>query len=135
LLFHCKRDSEPNVSSEIAKMTEVTQKEGANTSLRYIQSVKRRKFKEEWCKEVKWLSFNHSTGVARCETCALFSELADCNSKVVNGFSAPFKLETFKKHDKSFQHLKCTEANNALPAPESTPLAACMKKYDQKMLT
>jgi hypothetical protein len=35
-----KKDSEPNVSSEIAEMTEVTQKEGTNTSSRYIQSVK-----------------------------------------------------------------------------------------------
>jgi hypothetical protein len=33
-------------------MIEVTQKEGENTSLRYIQSVKRQKFKEEWCKEM-----------------------------------------------------------------------------------
>jgi hypothetical protein len=36
-----KKYLEPNVSSEIAEMTEVTQKEGANTSSGYIQSVKR----------------------------------------------------------------------------------------------
>jgi hypothetical protein len=34
----------------------------------------------------------------------------------------------------SFQHLKYVESNNALSAPESTPLAACMKKFDQKIL-
>jgi hypothetical protein len=79
---------------------------------------------------MKWVTFNHSTGVARCEICAPSSELADCNSKVVNGFRTSFKLETIEKHDKSFQHLKCIEANNVL----STPLAACMKKSDQKML-
>jgi hypothetical protein len=77
--------------SEIAEMTEVTYKEDTNTGLRYIQSVKGQKFKEEWCKEMKWVSFNHNTGVVRCANCALFSELADCNSKVANGFSAPFK--------------------------------------------
>jgi hypothetical protein len=43
---------------------------------------------------MKWLSFIHSTGVARCEIWALFSELHDCNSEVANGFSTPFKLET-----------------------------------------
>jgi hypothetical protein len=59
--------------------------------------VKRQTFKEEWCKEMKWVSFNHSKGVVRCANYALFSELADCNSKVVNGFSAPFRLESFKK--------------------------------------
>jgi hypothetical protein len=77
---------------------------------------------------MKWVSFNHSTSVKRCEICALLSELADCNSKVVNAFSAPFKLETFEEHE-SFQHLKCIEANDALSAAESTPVAACMKKF------
>jgi hypothetical protein len=48
---------------------------------------------------MKWLSFNHSTGVEGCEICAIFSELADCNSKAVDGFSAPFKLETLENHD------------------------------------
>jgi hypothetical protein len=81
---------------------------------------------------MKWVSFNHSTGVARCEICALFPELADCNFKVVNGFSTQFKLETFEKHE-SFQHLQCFEAMNALSAPESTLPAACMKKVDQKI--
>jgi hypothetical protein len=38
-----------------------------------------------------------------------------------------------KKHE-SFQHLKCIVATNALSAPESTSLAARMKKFDQKML-
>jgi hypothetical protein len=79
-----KKYSEPNVSTEMDEKTEVTQKEGANTGFRYIQIVKRRKFKEEWCKEMKCVSFNHSTGAARCEICALFSELTDCNSKVLN---------------------------------------------------
>jgi curli biogenesis system outer membrane secretion channel CsgG len=85
--------------SEIAEMTEITQKEDVNTGLRYVQRVKRLKFEEEQCKEMKWVSFNHSTRVVRCANCALFSELADCNSKFVNGISAPFKLETFKKRE------------------------------------
>jgi hypothetical protein len=91
-----KKGSEYNVLSEIAEMTEETQKDYANTSLLYIQNLKRWKFKEERCKEMKRVSFNHSTGVARCANCALFSELAHCISKVVNGFGASFKPETFK---------------------------------------
>jgi hypothetical protein len=62
--------------------------------MRSTQSVKRLKFKEERCKEMKWVSFNHSTGVARCADCALFAELADCNSKVATSYSTSFKLET-----------------------------------------
>jgi hypothetical protein len=82
---------------------------------------------------MKRLSFNHTTNVAKCTICALFYELVNCKSKVVNGFSAPFKLVTFKKHDKSCQHLKSIDAKNALSVPEFTPLAASMKKFDHKM--
>jgi hypothetical protein len=39
-----KKDLELNVSSEIAEMTKVTQKEDTNMGSRYIQSVKRQKF-------------------------------------------------------------------------------------------
>jgi hypothetical protein len=60
-----KKASEPNISSQIARTTEVTQKQDTNTSFRYIQRVKRWKFKEEWCKEIKWLNFYHSICVVR----------------------------------------------------------------------
>jgi hypothetical protein len=43
-------------------------------------------------------------------------------------FACPFKLETFRKHDKSLQHQRCVKTNNALLAPEVTPLAVCLKK-------
>jgi hypothetical protein len=38
------------------------------------------------------------------------------------------------KNQESFQHLKCIEAKNTLSAPESTLLAAGIKKFDQKLL-
>jgi hypothetical protein len=107
-----KKDLEPNVSSEIGEVTEVTQEESTNSCLRYIQCVKRREFKEKWCKEMKWVSFNHSISVARCEICALFSQLADRNCKGVYRFSAQFKLEIFKKRA-SFQHLKHTRIDTS----------------------
>jgi hypothetical protein len=34
----------------------------------------------------------------------------------------------------SFQRLKCIEVSNSLSATESKPIAACKKKFDQKML-
>jgi len=51
----------------------------------------------------------------------------------MKGFAGPLKLETFKKHDKSFQHQKYVMAYSALLAPEDTPLAVCMKKMDKHM--
>jgi hypothetical protein len=51
----------------------------------------------------------------------------------VNGFAGPFKLEMFKKHNKSFQHKKCVMVYSALLPPKDTPLAICMKKMDKLM--
>jgi hypothetical protein len=41
----------------------------------------------------------------------------------VKGFVGPFKLETFKKRGKSFQHQTRVMAYSALLAPEDTTLA------------
>jgi hypothetical protein len=89
-------------------------------------------FKDDWCKELTWLSFDQNTGVANSKVCVSFLRISDQNSKIVKRFPGPFKLETFKKHDKSFQHQNCVRANDALLAPEAMPLAMCMKKMDEK---
>jgi hypothetical protein len=94
----------------------------------------RRKFKDDWCKELTWLSFDQITGVANYKVCASFPRISDQNSKIVKVFPWPFKLETFKKYDKSFQHQNRVRANNnALLAPEATPLAICVKKMDENI--
>jgi hypothetical protein len=91
----------------------------------------RRKFKDNWCKELMWLSFDQNTGVANCKVCASFPRISDQNSKIVKGFPGPLKLETLKNH-KSFQLHNCVRANNALLAPEAMSLAMCVKKMDEK---
>jgi hypothetical protein len=83
----------------------------------------RRKFKDNWCKEFTWLSFDQNTGVANCKACTSFPRISDQNSKIVKGFPGPFKLETFKKHKKSFQRQNCVRANNVLLGPEAMLLA------------
>lgn len=62
-----------------------------------------------------------------------FPELADSNSKILQGYTGPFKLDSFRKHQKSYQHQKCLKAKDAQLAPEATPLAICIKKMDEKM--
>jgi hypothetical protein len=51
-----------------------------------------------------------------------------------NGVVRPLKLETFKKHGKSFQCQKCVTAINALLVLEATPVATSMKIWVQKWL-
>jgi hypothetical protein len=107
--------------------------ENSSSSCTFV-TAGRRKFKDDWCKELTWLSFDQNTGVENCKVCASFPRISDQNSKIAKGFPGPFKLETFKKHNKSFQHQNCVRANNALLAPEATPLAMCVKKMDEKNL-
>jgi hypothetical protein len=57
----------------------------------------RRKFKDDWCKELTWLLFDQNTGVANFKVCFSFLRISDQNLKLVKGFLGPFKLETLKK--------------------------------------
>jgi hypothetical protein len=63
-----KRDSEPDVPSLAVKLTDMVSEESTNTcsqsAKQGMQSPNRRKFKEEWCDECKWLEFDQSTGIA-----------------------------------------------------------------------
>jgi hypothetical protein len=56
----------------------------------------RRKFKDDWCKELTWLSFDQHTGVADCKVCTSFPRISDQYLEILKGFPGPFKLETFK---------------------------------------
>jgi hypothetical protein len=94
----------------------------------------RRKFKEEWRKELTWLKFNRTTGITVCEQWAYLPSIEDHSSNTVEGFSGSLKLETFKKVEKSFQHQKCVMVYSALLAPKDTSLAVCMTKMDKKYL-
>jgi hypothetical protein len=58
----------------------------------------RRKLIKDRCKELNWLTFNKKRGTA------CFLSIEDQNSKRVKVMAGPVKLETFQKHNKSFQH-------------------------------
>ena len=63
----------------------------------------RREFIKSGAKKLTWL---YSTGIqaqhVMYKVCAFLPSISDQNSKRVKGFTGPFKLETFKRHDKSF---------------------------------
>ena len=54
----------------------------------------------------------------------MFPEWSDFNSKIVNGFGASFKLETFKMYETLFKCQKVIEVKNTLTASESAPLSS-----------
>ncbi|XP_053544659.1 zinc finger protein 862 isoform X2 [Bombina bombina] len=95
-----------------------------------IQSPGRRKFKEEWCRELTWLKYDKMSGVAVCEICASVPNDANQNSKAVKAFTEPFRLATFKKHGKSHYHLNCAREKNILLPPQ---LALYVKTMDEDM--
>ncbi|XP_040177111.1 zinc finger protein 862-like [Rana temporaria] len=126
----CSEGAVQNVTAESNGTSEEPPAE-TSPSTSHPQNERRRKFKQDWCKLLTWLKFDHSTGIAICEICSSFPGIVDHASKIVKGFSGPFKLETFKKHGQSLQHNKCIKAKHALLAAEATPLPACVKKMDQ----
>ena len=81
-----------------------------------------------------WLDYNPQTNTAKCSTCVEFPNLSDPTSKIIKGFSGPFKLETFKKHEKSNQHMRCADALRARRNPEAAPIVKSIMKADEVML-
>lgn len=94
---------------------------------------KQRQFQDAWLKELPWIDYNKNSEIAKCAICTKYPNIIDQSSKFVCGFKAPFKLETFKKHCSSQQHLKCVAALKAETDPSNTALAKCVRKIDEKM--
>lgn len=94
----------------------------------------KRKFQSSWLSLMPWLCYDEATNVAKCTVCGDFPDLSDHTSKVVKGFSGPFKAETFKKHEKSSQHMRCVATMNAKLNPAATPLARAIIKADETMI-
>jgi hypothetical protein len=68
------------------------------------------KFHRSWLDQMSWLLYDSETNIAKCNTCSLFPDLSDWSSKIVEGFTGPFKVRSFKKHETSNQHIKCDNA-------------------------
>jgi hypothetical protein len=43
-----------------------------SSSTGQLQTAGKRKFKEDWCKQITWHTFNHSMGVESCEVMSCF---------------------------------------------------------------
>ena len=65
------------------------------------------KFKEDWIGEFTWIIYED--GIAKCQICMEAKDKSHSSSKFTEGFSRPFKHETFKYHDDSARHKKNVE--------------------------
>ncbi|MEE6461243.1 hypothetical protein FKM82_001239 [Ascaphus truei] len=90
-------------------------------------------FQSDWLKQLKWLSYDAATRLAKCNICSNYPLISDQLSMVVLGFCGPFKLETFKKHENSFKHLRCIAAHEGELDQQVRPLQKSMNKMDEKM--
>ncbi|MEE6461244.1 hypothetical protein FKM82_001240 [Ascaphus truei] len=95
--------------------------------------AQKRKFQSDWLKQLKWLSYDATTRLAKCKICSDYPHLSDQSSKVVLGFCGPFKLDSFKKHEISVKHLRCTAAHEGELNQQVRPQQECMNKMDEKM--
>jgi hypothetical protein len=93
-----------------------------------VKNHARHAFPDKWLKE-----FKEEEEVAFFYVCKRYPGTADSNSRLLQGFRGPFKVETFKFHEASNSHKKCCDTDLATNHPENTPPAVCQRKMDSKM--
>lgn len=109
-ILSIEKSTDSNISCDTA--TEVTKMQKSTDTISLPQTSVlqgKRKFQNSWLDVMPWLDYNPQTNTAKCSTCVEFPNLSDPTSKIIKGFSGPFKLETFKKHEKSNQHMQCAD--------------------------
>lgn len=95
-------------------------------------NANQRKFQEKWKEEFQWILYEDR--LARCKFCMVAKDSYKTSVKFSEGFSGPFKRETFKFHDDSNQHKKNVDcAKNSNKKATDSSLAKCIKKMDDKM--
>ena len=87
----------------------------------YSSTSMKKKFQEDWFKELTGLTFNHNTWVESCKVCVFCASIWYQNSTLVKSFTGPFEMRTVKEYGKSFQHKICEKANGAFFTPEVIP--------------
>lgn len=90
-----------------------------------------RKFQEKWIEGFSWILYEN--GIVKCQFCVAAKDKIKSSTKFSQGFSGPFKHETFKYHDDSTQHKKNVDIFKKSKEPLAhTSLAKCVKRMDEK---
>ncbi|XP_045421023.1 zinc finger protein 862 isoform X2 [Lemur catta] len=72
--------------------------------------LKPRSIQKSWFTQFPWLIMNEEQTALFCSACREYPSVRDKRSRLIEGYTGPFKVETLKYHAKSKAHLVCVSA-------------------------
>ncbi|XP_047551285.1 zinc finger protein 862 isoform X2 [Lutra lutra] len=72
--------------------------------------LKPRSIRKSWFTQFPWLVMNEEQTALFCSACREYPSVRDKRSRLIEGYTGPFKVETLKYHAKSKAHLFCINA-------------------------
>lgn len=72
--------------------------------------LKPRSIQKSWFAQFPWLIMNEEQTALFCCACREYPSVRDKRSKLIEGYTGPFKVETLKYHAKSKAHIFCVNA-------------------------
>ncbi|XP_053157962.1 zinc finger protein 862-like isoform X2 [Hemicordylus capensis] len=98
------------------------------------KTVGPRSIQKSWFSQFPWLEADKSQTTLYCAVCKEKPPVHGPVSKLVTGYTGPFKVETLKHHDKSNAHNLCVRALTAKEDPDGAPVAERMTKMSSYVL-
>lgn len=71
---------------------------------------KPRSIQQSWFTKFPWLIMNEEQTALFCAICREYPSVRDKRSRLIEGYTGPFKVETLKYHAKSKAHVFCVNA-------------------------
>ncbi|XP_007640170.1 zinc finger protein 862 isoform X3 [Cricetulus griseus] len=71
---------------------------------------KPRSIQKSWFTQFPWLIMNKEQTALFCAVCQEYPSVRDRRSRLIEGYTGPFKMETLKYHAKSKAHIFCVNA-------------------------
>ncbi|XP_077005455.1 zinc finger protein 862 isoform X5 [Tamandua tetradactyla] len=72
--------------------------------------LKPRSIQKSWFAQFPWLITNEEQTALFCSACREYPSVRDKRSRLIEGYTGPFKVETLKYHAKSKAHMFCVNA-------------------------
>ncbi|EHH52615.1 hypothetical protein EGM_13080 [Macaca fascicularis] len=72
--------------------------------------LKPRSIQKSWFVQFPWLTVNEEQTALFCSACREYPSIRDKRSRLIEGYTGPFKVETLKYHAKSKAHMFCVDA-------------------------
>ncbi|XP_034963073.2 zinc finger protein 862-like isoform X2 [Zootoca vivipara] len=93
-----------------------------------------RSIQNSWFSQFPWLEADKGQTTLYCVVCKENPPAHGPVSKLVTGYTRPFKVETLKHHDKSNTHKLCVRALTAKEDPDGAPAAERLTKMSSYVL-